>query len=185
MAICKKCFKDIFSNYAICKFCKCSYHKRCIFGNVNNDQLMCFNCTGNLFPYNHIFDDNEFRYSLHYFHNSIEYNRLLSLKLNPFAFDDFINDNTANDLVKDWLLDDSLHEIFEIRKKCVLINLIDFNPLHTFRQLFTGISPLKYVFLPFFISKHISLFLFIATKHDVICQKGSDIMHMHYYHDYC
>ena len=60
---------------------------------------MCFNCTGSLFPSNHILDDNEFRYSLHYFHNSIEYNRLLSLKLNPFVFDDLINDNTANDVV--------------------------------------------------------------------------------------
>ena len=75
-------------------------------------------------------------------------------------------------MLKDWLLDDSLHETFEIRKKNFLINLIDFNPLHTFRQSFTGISPLKYVFLPFFISKHISLFLFIATKHDVICKTG-------------
>ena len=84
-------------------------------------------------------------------------------------------------LVKDWLLDDSLHETFEIRKKIFLSNLIDFNPLHTFRQSFTGISPLKYVFLPFFISKHISLFLFIATKHDVICKTGQIIMHMHYY----
>ena len=73
---------------------------------------------------------------------------------------------------KDWLLDDSLHETFEIRKNFFLINLIDFNPLHTFRPSFTGISPLKYVFLPFFISKHISLFLFIATKHDVICKTG-------------
>ena len=75
-------------------------------------------------------------------------------------------------LLKDWLLDDSLHETFEIRTIFFLINLIDFNPLHTFRQSFTGISPLKYVFLPFFISKHISLFLFIATKHDVICKTG-------------
>ena len=76
--------------------------------------------------------------------------------------------------LKDWLLDadDSLHETFEIRKIFFLLNLIDFNPLHTFRQSFTGISPLKYVFLPFFISKHISLFLFIATKHDVICKTG-------------
>ena len=99
MEICKKSFKDIFSNYAICRFCKCSYHKRCIFGNVNDDQWMCFNCTGSLFPLIIILDDNEFRYSPHYFHNSIEYNRLLSLKLNPFVFDDFINDSTANDLV--------------------------------------------------------------------------------------
>ena len=73
--------------------------------------------------------------------------------------------------LKDWLLDDSLHETFEIRNFFFLINLIDFNPLHTFRQSFTGISPLKYVFLPFFISKHISLFLFIANKH-VICKTG-------------
>ena len=73
---------------------------------------------------------------------------------------------------KDWLLDDSLHETFEIRKNFFLINPIDFNPLHTFRQSFTGTSLLKYVFLPFFISKDISLFLFIATKHDVICKTG-------------
>ena len=26
--------------------------------------------------------------------------------------------------------------------------------------------------LPFFISKHISLFLFMATRHDVICKTG-------------
>ena len=72
-------------------FQKGSYHKRCIFGNVNDHQWMCFNCTGSLFPFNHILDDNEFRYSLYYFHNSIEYNRLLSLKLNPFVFDCLIN----------------------------------------------------------------------------------------------
>ena len=98
MAICKKCSKDIFNNYVTCKFCKCLYHKRCIFGNVNDDHWMCFNCTGSLFPFNHILDDNEFRYSLHYFRNSIDYNRLLSLKLNPFVFDDIINEYRANDL---------------------------------------------------------------------------------------
>lgn len=90
MAICKKCSKDIVNNDVMCKFCNCSYHKRCVYGNVNDDLWMCFNCTGNLFPFNHILDDNEFRYSLNYFNNSIEYNRLLNLKLNPFVFDDLL-----------------------------------------------------------------------------------------------
>ena len=44
-------------------------------------------------------------------------------------------DNLSNwrpiTLLKDSLLDDSLHETFEIRKKKKLINLIDFNPTHS------------------------------------------------------
>ena len=96
MTICKRCFIDIFSNYAICKFCKCSYHKRCIFGNVNDDQWMCFNCTGTLFPFNYILDDIEFRYSfisfiqwnsLHYFHNYSLLGNVFSLFL--FMFENF------------------------------------------------------------------------------------------------
>ena len=58
----------------------------------------CVLITGSLFPFNHILDDNEFRYSLHYFINLVEYNRFLNLKLNPFVFDDIIND-PANNLV--------------------------------------------------------------------------------------
>ena len=109
MANCNKCLK-IFDNntFVICKFCNSSYHKRCVYVNVNDDLWICFNCTGNLFPFNHILDDDEFRYSLKYFHNnSIEYNRVLSLKLNPlflflflflFFFDEIINNDSAYNL---------------------------------------------------------------------------------------
>ena len=88
-------------------------------------------------------------------------------------------------IVKDSLLDDSLYETSEIRIfffffNYFLINLTDFNP---FRQSFTGNTPLKYVFFFFFfffffasfhIKAHtsVSLFLFIATRHDVICKTG-------------
>ena len=101
MANCNKCLQDIDNNnFVDCKFCNSSYHKRCVYGNVNDELQICFNCTGNLFPFNHILDDDEFRYSLKYFHsNSIEYNRVLSLKLNPFVFDEIINNDSAYNLI--------------------------------------------------------------------------------------
>ncbi len=102
MATCNKCFKDIVNYNALqfCNYCKCSYHNRCIYGNTNDDNWMCFECTGNLFPFNHFLDDNEFKFCLAYFDNSVEYNRLLSLKFNPFLFDDFVN----NDLPKNMFI---------------------------------------------------------------------------------
>ena len=52
------------------------------------------------FHLNHIIDDDEFQYSLKYFHNSVEYNKLLGLKLNPFVFEDMVNNESANNLIK-------------------------------------------------------------------------------------
>ena len=50
-----------------------------------------------------------------------------------------------------------------VKKKIIIINLIDF-PLHPFRQSFTGISPLKYVFFAIFhIKTHISVFVVIVV----------------------
>ena len=94
MANCNNCLKDIVNNNALlfCNYCKCSYHKRCVYGNIDDVNWMCFKCTGELFPFNHIVDDNEFKFCLSYFNNSIEYNKLLDLRFNPFMFNDLADD---------------------------------------------------------------------------------------------
>ena len=60
------------------------------------DNWLCFNCTGTLFPFNHYLDDDEFKYALFCFDNSIEYNRLLNLRLNPFLYDNVLHDADDN-----------------------------------------------------------------------------------------
>ena len=99
MANCNNCLKDIVNNNALlfCNYCKCSYHKRCVYGNIDDVNWMCFKCTGELFPFNHIVDDNEFKFCLSYFNNSIEYNKLLDLRFNPFMFDDLVDDKLPKD----------------------------------------------------------------------------------------
>ena len=100
MVVCKKCTNIIVNDhYILCSFCNCTYHNRCVYGPMSDPHWLCSDCTGSLFPFNHILDDDEFRYSLDYFYNSVEYNKLLSLKLNPFLFDDVINNDSANNLL--------------------------------------------------------------------------------------
>ena len=40
---------------------------------------LCFHCTGNIFPFNHFVDDDEFKFALFTFDNTIEYNDFLNL----------------------------------------------------------------------------------------------------------
>ena len=56
----------------------------------------CFNCTGIIFPFNHYLDDDEFKFALFCFSNSVEFNNLLNLKLNPSLYDNAIR-TAAND----------------------------------------------------------------------------------------
>ena len=48
----------------------------------------CFNCTGDIFDFNHYTDDDEFKFALFTFDHDIDYNRLLILKLNSFVLND-------------------------------------------------------------------------------------------------
>ena len=50
-------------------------------------------CSGNLFPFNHIIDNDEFKFALCYFNNSVEYNKLLNLKFNPYLYECTAQDN--------------------------------------------------------------------------------------------
>ncbi len=131
MVICKKCTSNINNDcYVICKYCNCFYHKRCVHGNISDPHWMCFSCTGTLFPFNHILDDDEFRYSLQYFHTSVEYNKFLSLKLNPFVLDDVINNDFANNLLNP-NSDNSCNYIFDCSLDGVDVSFKDgFSILH-------------------------------------------------------
>ena len=54
-------------------------------------------CTGNIFPFNHYVDDDEFKFALHTFDYSLDFNRFLGLKLNPFVINDVIsNEDLGN-----------------------------------------------------------------------------------------
>ena len=95
---CFSCCKNILPHQpkVYCCNCKYFYHTRCVYTNLDVTDWLCFNCTGDIFPFNHYADDDEFKFALFCFDNSLEYNRMLSLKLNPFLFDDQFRD-IAND----------------------------------------------------------------------------------------
>ena len=99
-----KCIDNI--NYKVikCSCCKTYYHSRCIVGNLNDSHWMCFTCTGEIFPFNHILEDDEFMYSLQYFHNSVEYNNFLELKFNPYLFEIGIDNNSSCEHLQKLLL---------------------------------------------------------------------------------
>ncbi len=94
---CNFCRKSISrQTYAVCSFCKNPFHKRCVGNHVlNNDSWLCLTCTGNIFPFNHFIDDDEFKFALFTYNCSVEFDRLLSLKFNPFVLNELI-ENDAN-----------------------------------------------------------------------------------------
>ena len=103
MAKCNKCSKSISDtcnnrNVIKCNFCTCVYHKRCVYGNIDDVDWMCFDCTGELFPFNHILDDNEFKFCLAYLNHSFDYNKLLSMRFNPFMFNDLVDNELPRNL---------------------------------------------------------------------------------------
>ena len=98
---CNSCVKNILHHQPkiLCNVCNKYYHIRCVYTDLPHDDVwFCFKCNGNIFPFNHYVDDDEFKFALFCFDNSINYNRMLSLKLNPFVFNDMLNnsDNLIN-----------------------------------------------------------------------------------------
>ena len=115
MAQCNQCNRCIFNvnhNSIQCKFCKSMYHKRCVYGNLDDDNWFCSKCSGDIFPFNHVLDDGEFLFSIHYFKNSLDYNKLLDLKFNPFLFEVGIND-TLHDHLQNHGISNSCNYIFD------------------------------------------------------------------------
>ena len=88
---CKTCNKNILNHqqYIKCVLCNCNFHVRCLHTSISDDWY-CSICTGNTFPFNHYIDDDEFKFALFSFDNTLEYNRLLSLKFNPFNFEEMV-----------------------------------------------------------------------------------------------
>ena len=94
---CNTCLKCIFVRQSKleCSACHSHYHTRCVYTNVNASvNWFCFKCTGELFPFNHYVDDDEFKFALFCFDNTYNYNKLLSLKFNPFTFEDDMTNMT-------------------------------------------------------------------------------------------
>ena len=74
---------------------------------------MCFTCTGEIFPFNHILEDDEFMYSLQYFHNSVEYNNFLELKFNPYLFEIGIDNNFSCEHLQKIASSNSCNYVFD------------------------------------------------------------------------
>ena len=156
MANCNKCNKCIFNNNHIlrCKFCNSNYHKRCVYGNHDDDNWMCFNCSGNLFPFNHIIDNDEFKFALCYFNNSVEYNKLLNLKFNPYLYECTAQDNIGQINLDNYNTCNSCNYVFDLSldSKCSFkdgfsilhLNSRSFNKNRDFIEIF--ISNLKHTF---------------------------------------
>ena len=100
ICVCKSCSKDIliYQSKIVCSACNCLYHNRCTYSDYAVIWF-CFKCTGDLFPFNHYVEDDEFRFSLFCFNNTLEYNRMLALRLNPFKFEDDLRKSTNADLM--------------------------------------------------------------------------------------
>ena len=97
---CKSCSKDIYKHQSkiVCNSCNCLYHTRCIYSDITVNWF-CFKCTGELFPFNHFVEDDEFRFALFCFNNTLDYNRMLALRFNPFKFEDDLRNSTNADLM--------------------------------------------------------------------------------------
>ena len=156
MANCDKCNKCISNNNhkICCEFCNSNYHKRCVHGNFDDVNWLCFNCSGNLFPFNHILDDDEFKFALCYFNNSVEYNRLLSLKFNPYLYECNAHDNISHNNLINYNTCNSCNYVFDLSLdlKCSFkdgfsilhLNSRSFNKNRDFIDIF--ISNLKHTF---------------------------------------
>ena len=133
---CRKCLRG---KNIVCAICKNSIHLNCA-KLSRNDHLItdwyCKNCLGSALPFNHIVDNNEFIQELnnYYLTEPIDYNKLLSLKINPFDLNNNNNDNkelnTMYDIIKnndscEYHLSDSMNDLF--KSKHPEISLIHFN----------------------------------------------------------
>ena len=105
---CYYCGKCLNGNFITCSICQHSIHTLCsqltpdTIAGLRN-QWFCKDCVGQLLPFNHFIDDEEFLHELNQFYTSekISFDKLQSLKINPFHLnkdddDDIGNSNNIN-----------------------------------------------------------------------------------------
>ena len=65
VSVCNCCSKNMSHSQPklLCCNCNLNYHTRCVYTNANVQDWLCFYCTGNIFPFNHYVDDDEFRFA--------------------------------------------------------------------------------------------------------------------------
>ena len=100
--ICNSCSKSIlnYQQRILCRSCNLYYHTRCIYTDTSKHlNWFCFKCTGELFAFNHYVDDDEFKFAIYNYGSSVSYNRMLSLKLNPFGFEMIENARNEDNLI--------------------------------------------------------------------------------------
>ena len=90
---CNICLRILRSNHAnhVCVVCKSQSHEDCckstLKSNVPLKSWICFQCTANELPFNHILDDDDFLRDLYAFYNYTSHD--LSSRLDSYAFDVF------------------------------------------------------------------------------------------------
>ncbi len=91
---CRVCCKDILMRqpHVTCNLCKLSFHSRCIYTDIT-DNWFCSQCNSEIFPFNHFVDDDEFKFALFCLDNTIDFNRLISLKFNPLNFEELLHNS--------------------------------------------------------------------------------------------
>ena len=95
---CNCCGKNISHSQSKLRCCNCMlyYHTRCVYTNADVQDGYVFTV---LVIFSHLtilLNDDEFKFALFTFDNSIEYNDFLNLKFNPINLDDVIH-NAFND----------------------------------------------------------------------------------------
>ena len=130
MVKCNNCYKYIYGTNSIqCNLCTSIYHKRCV--DTNRDDIKnwyCFKCSCNIFPFNHIADDNEFLFTIQSLNNCHTYNKFLELKFDPLLFEIGMNNNTHDYLQSDVL--NSCNYIFDPNSDFKLSIKSGFSILH-------------------------------------------------------
>ena len=136
---CMYCCKCLRGKNIVCAICKNSVHLKCANLSHNAQPVTdwyCKNCLGSILPFNHIVDNNEFIQELNncYLNEPIDYNKLLSLKINPFDLNNNSKDNhelnMMYDIIKqndpcEYHLSDTLNDL--TKNKQPEISLIHFN----------------------------------------------------------
>ena len=91
---CKVCCKDILIRQpnVTCNLCKCNFHIRCVYTDIT-ENWFCVQCNSDIFPFNHIVDDDEFKFALFCLDNTIDFNRMISLKFNPLSFEELMRNS--------------------------------------------------------------------------------------------
>ena len=136
---CCKCLRK--NTYIKCASCKESIHFRCSNldrkdSAVRDNNWFCKECLGSALPFNYIIDNDEFIHELTNFNQDehINYDKLLSLNINPFELNNDNNDNNELNVMYDisknhescnYHLSDSFNDI--IKNKDSNFSIINFN----------------------------------------------------------